>query len=309
MLISVIIPTYNKLSRLKLTLCALKQQNYTNYQLVIVDDGSDHQTKDYLHELQCTNKDSQLKILHQNNQGRSKARNVGAQNADGNRLVFIDDDIIIDPNFLGEHAKYQDVVLHGKIMTLTYLKFFKDPTKGEFYKEFTNEVFNTKNNVLRDKCISHQDIRNAFYDKIVVNGKLSRVEWLIQTIFSNHIKQLYWLGATGGNFSIDKKCFDEVGGFDEVYGQIWGYEDFDLGYRLLRHGYRFAYSHHAVGYHIAHYRNYVDVKNENSAQFICKYPEDFYLEHVINYLSGSTGKVEIQKLMQSLEGGEQLEQG
>ena len=273
----------------------MQQQKYTDYQIVIVDDGSNHLTKEYLSQLQNTPIGKRLKVISQINQGRAKARNVGAQNAIGERLVFIDDDIVVVPDFLARHAIGNDVGVHGKILTLSYLKFFEDPSKGQFYKEFACEARRT--DILRRKCICLEDICTAFDDRIAVNGKLSRSEWLIQYVFDNQIKPLQWLGATGGNFSVAKKWFDEVGGFDEAFGKMWGYEDFDLGYRLMQKGYRFIYDHDAIGYHIAHYRDSNDACNENAHLYIDKCFSDLSVSHVIDYLCGRISKKEIAALI------------
>ena len=77
MLVSVIIPTYNKVSRLKLTICSLLRQNNLNFEIVIIDDGSDYQTKKFLSELQSSRKKVKIKVITQTNQGRSIARNIG----------------------------------------------------------------------------------------------------------------------------------------------------------------------------------------------------------------------------------------
>jgi len=298
MLISVIIPTFNKIERLRLTLCSLQQQQYQNYEIIIVDDGSDSQTQDYLSQLQNTHLYERLRIIRQSNEGRSKARNIGAKNATGDRLVFIDDDVIVAPDFLNEHAKNNEVILHGKIVTLSYLKFFRDPTKAIFYQELTTGITKSINN-LYNRSISQEDIYNSFYEKIATNNKISRSEWLIQNVFENNFELLYWLGVTGGNFSIDRKLFFEIGGFDESYGKVWGYEDFDLGYRLLRYGCHFDYNTFAIGYHIAHYRILEDIYNQNAMKFIANFPNDIYIKIVIKYLCGSISQKEINELIRN----------
>lgn len=285
MLISVIIPTYNKVSRLKLTICSLLRQENLNFEIVIVDDGSDYQTKKFLSEMQSRRKKVKIKVITQTNQGRSIARNIGVKNSEGDRLVFIDDDIIVDSDFIEHHAKDNSIILHGKIITLSYLKFFQNPSTGEFYKEFSEKISNS-NSVLLSKCISETEIERNFEGKISCNGKISNTEWLIQLIFERNIEALKWMGVTGGNFSISRKWFDEVGGFDSRFGKQWGYEDFELGYRLISRKLNIAYSNSAVGYHIAHYRENESIVNENAKIFIERYNTDKKIKIIIDFIGG-----------------------
>lgn len=296
MLISVIIPTYNKVSRLKLTICSLLRQENLNFEIVIVDDGSDYQTKKFLSEMQSRRKKVKIKVITQTNQGRSIARNIGVKNSEGDRLVFIDDDIIVDSDFIEHHAKDNSIILHGKIITLSYLKFFQNPSTGEFYKEFSEKISNS-NSVLLSKCISETEIERNFEGKISCNGKISNTEWLIQLIFERNIEALKWMGVTGGNFSISRKWFDEVGGFDSRFGKQWGYEDFELGYRLISRKLNIAYSNSAVGYHIAHYRENESIVNENAKIFIERYNTDEKIKIIIDFIGGYITRKEVENLL------------
>jgi len=296
MLVSVIIPTYNKVSRLKLTICSLLRQENFNFEIVIVDDGSDYQTKKFLSELQSSTKKVKIKVITQTNQGRSIARNIGVKNSEGDRLVFIDDDIIVDSDFIEQHAKDNSIILHGKIITLSYLKFFQNPSTGEFYKGFSEKISNS-NSVLLSKCISETEIERNFEGKISCNDKISNTEWLIQLIFESNIEVLKWIGVTGGNFSISRKWFDEVGGFDSRFGKQWGYEDFELGYRLISRKLNIAYSNSAVGYHIAHYRENESIVNENAKIFVERYNTDEKIKIIIDFLGGYITRKEVEKLL------------
>lgn len=290
MLISVIIPTYNKLSRLKLTLHALLRQRYPEYEIIIVDDGSDVETREYLHNLKDKNADV-IRIISQINQGRARARNIGARHAKGDRLVFVDDDIIVDKDFVDKHAVDNDYICHGRIETLSYLKFFENPSTGSWYSELHGIPMHKSQ--LHNKCIKASDIDLLFEEKISANGKLSRSEKLISKVFQDKIKPLFWIGVTGANFSISSYTFKKIGGFDESYGKLWGYEDFDLGYRLLTDNQEICYSNAAKGYHIAHYRKNDEACNENAKLFISKYHDDALLKDAVGYLCGDIGLDEL----------------
>lgn len=84
--ISVVIPTYNKLPRLRLTLLSLEYQSIEPswYEVVIVDDGSTDGTVAYCNSVQ---KRMNIKVISIENNGRSFARNIGVKNAEGNGWI------------------------------------------------------------------------------------------------------------------------------------------------------------------------------------------------------------------------------
>jgi glycosyltransferase involved in cell wall biosynthesis len=84
---SVIIPTYNRLSLLKLTLESVWRQTFTDYEVIVVDDGSTDDTPRYLSAL-----GDRVTEIRQTNAGPGTARNNGAANARGTYLAFLDSD-------------------------------------------------------------------------------------------------------------------------------------------------------------------------------------------------------------------------
>lgn len=89
MRISVILPTYNRVSILPTVIQALEAQTFPRdqFEIIFVDDGSTDNTKEYLQQLA-----PKVKLLSQNHGGASRARNMGARNALGDILAFTDDD-------------------------------------------------------------------------------------------------------------------------------------------------------------------------------------------------------------------------
>jgi GT2 family glycosyltransferase len=97
-LISIIIPTYNGRLRIKHTIEALLTQDFKDeYELIVVDDGSSDQTADLVRSY-----DRGIKVISQPNQGPGEARNNGARHAQGEIILFTDDDCIPEKNWLQE---------------------------------------------------------------------------------------------------------------------------------------------------------------------------------------------------------------
>ncbi len=91
-LVSVIIPTYNCISFLEKCLPAVKASNYTNYELIIVDDASTDATPDFVEK-------AGIRVVRMDKQsGPGAARNVGTQYAKGDIYFFVDSDVEIKPD-------------------------------------------------------------------------------------------------------------------------------------------------------------------------------------------------------------------
>lgn len=104
--VSVIVPTYNGEAKIARTLRALSAQTFTNFELIVAIDGSNDQTKTVIH--QFAEAFINLKIITQPNKGRAAIRNLGASVAQGELLIFIDDDIEIPPDNIYRHLIFHE---------------------------------------------------------------------------------------------------------------------------------------------------------------------------------------------------------
>lgn len=85
--VSVIIPTYNRAWILKKAIDSVLSQNFKNFELIVVDDGSTDDTQDLLKDYQ-----EKVYVIHQENRGVSAARNKGIKKASGDLIAFLDSD-------------------------------------------------------------------------------------------------------------------------------------------------------------------------------------------------------------------------
>lgn len=95
---SIIIPTYNRADFIVRTIKSVLAQEYRDFEILVVDDGSTDDTKNRISDIE----DGRIKYLYKNNQERGAARNYGAKHAKGNYLTFLDSDDIVYPNHLNE---------------------------------------------------------------------------------------------------------------------------------------------------------------------------------------------------------------
>ena len=98
MRISVIIPTYNEEGVIVDCLHSLGRQTVSDFEVVVVDDGSNDKTWELLSELKIKN--LKFKIMRSAHLGAGAARNAGAKLSKGEILVFVDADMTFEKNFL-----------------------------------------------------------------------------------------------------------------------------------------------------------------------------------------------------------------
>ena len=102
--VSIIIPTYNRLARLKQVIAAVERQTYPlgNMEVIIVSDGSTDGTHEYLASIQTP---LDLRFIAQPNSGPAAARNNGFRSAHSEYVIFIDDDVVPSPQLVAEHMR------------------------------------------------------------------------------------------------------------------------------------------------------------------------------------------------------------
>lgn len=98
---SIIIPTYNRERFIGKAIESVLQQTYTDYEIIVVDDGSTDQTAKIVNSF-----GSKVQYVYQENLGPSEARNTGIRLARGNYIAFLDSDDRFLPNKLMENKAF-----------------------------------------------------------------------------------------------------------------------------------------------------------------------------------------------------------
>ncbi|WP_052732350.1 glycosyltransferase family 2 protein [Hymenobacter terrenus] len=93
---SIIVPTYNRADLIGLTLESIMAQEFTNFELLVVDDGSRDNTAEVVGRYQ----DPRLQYLPKENAERGAARNYGLARARGEYVLFLDSDDLLHTNHL-----------------------------------------------------------------------------------------------------------------------------------------------------------------------------------------------------------------
>ncbi|PSN16415.1 glycosyl transferase family A [filamentous cyanobacterium CCT1] len=165
-IVSVVIPSYNSMMFLPTTLNSVLQQTFSDFEVLIIDDGSQDNVKDWF----TTISDSRVKLFSQENKGYAGACNTGILNAQGKYIAFLDADDVWVPTKLEKQFRcLEDNPEVGLVDTLV---FFVDSegeklfTAGSIYKP--GNVYETmlvKNLV---PCGSTPMVRRLCFDTVGV---------------------------------------------------------------------------------------------------------------------------------------------
>lgn len=147
-LFTIITPVFNRASIVQKTIDSVLAQEYTNFEYLLIDDGSSDESRSVLEAYQL--KDQRIRVLPlQQNQGRCAARNTGLQNANGKWICYLDSDDQYYPNHLstffqliqehkefnvfavdqhinGQLKEYRRSVLHKDNIRMTLSDFIED---------------------------------------------------------------------------------------------------------------------------------------------------------------------------------------
>jgi len=152
-LVSIVIPVYNGAKYIIETLISVQQQTFTNWECIIVDDGSTDDTAIVIKKYITA--DQRFNYIHQLNKGLSGARNTGIQYAKGDFIQFLDADDVLLPQKLQKQ-------LHG----------FEDTT-DDIIVSYTDYLSGSSDDVYRP---SHFPVSPKFNSKNYIEELISRWE-------------------------------------------------------------------------------------------------------------------------------------
>jgi glycosyltransferase involved in cell wall biosynthesis len=255
---SVILPTYNKAEYLALTLASYEHQTTRDYEIVIIDDGSTDSTREVVDRYA---KQLPIKYQRQENRGRSAARNRALALAEGEVVIFSDDDRLVAPDFIAAHLRRfapgqpGAIVLGWQKAILTFWRRDLHTPPHTLWRHIAHKSLGEL--IKREGPLATElDIQRRFNETV---ERLAFEEWwwtfMLPVIdrFGEELVgfELPWILGTTANLSAPREPLLAVGGFDEAY-RGWGIEDHDLCYRLHRAGLRTVFARDAVSWHQAH---------------------------------------------------------
>ena len=158
--LSIIIPTFNSIKTLLITLNSISKsildksiRNKDKVEVIVVDDGSNDSTREDLKNFSSW---YDLRVLFQNNMGRSQARNIGLGMSDGEVILFLDSDVIVDSHLINDH-----LVRH---------KYIEDA----FFVSMKENI----NNILAKEILSQDIIKKPDISKDFRFSKTVKPDWV-----------------------------------------------------------------------------------------------------------------------------------
>lgn len=234
-LVSVVIPVYNVEKYLVYCLESIKNQTYTNIEIICINDGSTDNSLNILNEY--SKKDSRIKVLSQPNQGQSIARNEAINITNGKYIYFLDSDDMIELNTLEITVKHLEerqldilffdgcAIFENNELEECYSKY-KTMYKKNINCEKTLTGFDmfaklvSSNNYIASQClyifdkklIVENDIRfkeNSIHEDNLFTFKLllsaSKVAYINETLFIRRVRE--------GSTMTKVKTFDNFLGY------------------------------------------------------------------------------------------------
>ncbi|MBI3160565.1 MAG: glycosyltransferase family 2 protein [Chloroflexi bacterium] len=116
-IVSVILPTHNRAALVQHSIRSVLAQTYTDYELIVVDDGSTDGTEAALAQ------DGRLRYVRQANAGPAAARNRGLRLARGELITFLDDDDLYEPEKLAEQVGFFETHPDAMLLHSCFSKF------------------------------------------------------------------------------------------------------------------------------------------------------------------------------------------
>lgn len=127
-LVSIIIPCYNDAKYIEQSINSALNQNYSNKEVIVIDDGSNAKTKGILKKLEH----QITKLITQENKGQSTARNVGIREAKGEYILTLDSDDYFESTFCEKAIEKFTLNIDTKIVTCHANRIFGNHRRDVF---------------------------------------------------------------------------------------------------------------------------------------------------------------------------------
>ena len=160
MLISIIIPTYNRAKFLPRAIESVINQTFKDWELIIVDDGSTDKTSNVVKQYQ----DNRIRYIYQENSERSAARNNGIKHAKGKYICFLDSDDYYLSSHLEKLNNFIAETSEPKVMIITNSYIESNNVRKKQLLNYPGQPlpFLFKNFVTPNMVCIHRDIVQEF---------------------------------------------------------------------------------------------------------------------------------------------------
>lgn len=189
-LISVIIPVYNVERYLKKCVDSVLKQDYTNIEIILVDDGSTDSSGNICDEY--SNKyPNKVKVIHKKNGGLSDARNYGIKKSSGKYLIFVDSDDWIEENTIS--YSYKEIIENNAQIAVYGISIDQEGEKPKIRVPSEKRIISSKLAIIYLNSFRGIDVSacNKMFCREIFNniefpvGKLCEDYYIMYKLFEN----------------------------------------------------------------------------------------------------------------------------
>ena len=176
-IISIIVPIYNVEEYLEECLESIRNQTYTNIEVILVNDGSTDGSKEICERF-CQ-QDNRFKLVTQENQGASVARNRGVKESNGDYIMFVDSDDVVKDNIVEVLLSYMktDVdIVECKSTRCKEELFENNPVNIIFEGDSTEAII---------KSIEYKEVKYCPFTKLYRRELVEKVPFLEGVIYED----------------------------------------------------------------------------------------------------------------------------
>jgi glycosyltransferase involved in cell wall biosynthesis len=159
-IVSIIIPCYNYARFLPDAVASVLAQTLTDWELIVVDDGSTDATPTIARQLTAQHPDQRIRVFQQPNSGPAAARNTGAARASGTYLLFLDADDMLAPTLLERTVA---ILREQPAVGFVYsgMRLF-----GQDRHEWPSTTYDSRVLPIEDIVLSHALLRRVAWEQV-----------------------------------------------------------------------------------------------------------------------------------------------
>ena len=250
MTVALIVSVYKDIGSLKVILDALRFQTYTDFEIVISEDGNSAEMREFVSNYPFSNP---VRHVTQPDEGwrKNKALNNAILSTSASYLIFIDGDCVLHHKFIENHLRLASPkgIVAGKRVKM-------GPKYSDLFRANIGNLLLLETTVEKEMLGMKQD-RAKFYEEAFYFNPSGILGFIPRFRKMTYLK--------GCNMSFYREAIEAINGFDEDYKLPAVGEDADLAWRFQGLGYKLISARNlAVQYHLYHKENWTD-QSENMA--------------------------------------------
>ena len=167
--ISIIVPVYNVEKYLSRCLDSILYQTFSDFEILLINDGSTDNSGGICDKY--AKKDKRIRVFHKNNEGVSRARNTGLDNAKGDWITFVDSDDWIDKDMY--YKLYNEAILSEADIIMCDFYIYYNQNSKDLIKSVSTE--SSKEDIIKNYILSFTSLCNILVHRSLYDNHRLRI--------------------------------------------------------------------------------------------------------------------------------------